>query len=241
MGYQIKDSTLGTIVAAADLSAKRYYAVALGSGGWGVPSVAGQKVAGILLNDPESGQVAEVQTSEICPAKFGGTIAAGDRLSVTSAGKLKVAEKGDYVIARALVAGVDGDEGTVLVTNEGHAAISRLCLHYNLADIANGDLMTGFTPGYAGKIVKLSAIVTKAASTASKLATLNLEIGTTDLTGGSLALTTVACNTLGAIVNASAITAANTFTATDTISLEAASVTAFVEGEIEIVIELAQL
>jgi hypothetical protein len=57
---------------------------------------------------------------------------------------------------------------------------------------------------------------------------LNLEIGTTNLTGGSLVLDgTVA---LGAYEAASAITAANTGAAGDNISLEAASVTSFVEG-----------
>lgn len=99
-----------------------------------------------------------------------------------------------------------------------------------LATIADGDLLTAFTPGFAGKIVGFTANVTAAATTGSKTSTLNLEIGTTNLTGGSLVLTSANMTPLGAVVSATAITAANSFSATDTISIEAASTTAFVEG-----------
>lgn len=239
MGYNIQDPVVGTIVTAADLSTKRYYAVAVGSSGWNVPSAAGQKVSGILQDAPASGYVASVQTSGVSPAKYGGTIAVGDRLSVTSAGKLKVAVGGDYVLARALVAGVDGDEGTVLITNEGHASVFVLSFHFNLADIANGDLVTNLTLGIAGKLLGYWAVVTKAATTAAKAATLNLEVDTTNVTGGSLALTSANMTPLGAVVAASAITAGDTFTASQSISVEAASVTAFIEGEIDLVILIA--
>lgn len=109
-----------------------------------------------------------------------------------------------------------------------------------LANIANGDMVTSFTPGFAGRIVSTQFVTDVVASTASKLATLNLEIGTTDLTGGTVALTTVGCNTKGKIVAGAAITAGNTFTASDTISVEASSVTAFVEGSGSLQIVIAQ-
>ncbi|NBR87392.1 MAG: hypothetical protein EBS84_19455 [Proteobacteria bacterium] len=102
----------------------------------------------------------------------------------------------------------------------------------NLATIANGDLLTDFPLGFAGKIVGFYASVTSPATTGSKLSTLNLEIGSTNLTGGSLALTSANMTPLGAVVSASAITAGNTFAATDVFSIEAASTTAFVEGSI---------
>ena len=110
-----------------------------------------------------------------------------------------------------------------------------------LATIANGDLLTTITPGFAGKIIGFSAAVTAAATTAAKLSTLNIEIGTTNLTGGSLALTSANMTPLGAVVEATAITAANVFTATDTISIEAASTTAFVEGSIVLTILMRAL
>lgn len=101
-----------------------------------------------------------------------------------------------------------------------------------LATIANGDLMTEITPGFAGKIVSFFGVVTAPATTGSKLSTLNLEIGTTNVTGGALALTSANMTPLGATVAASAITAANVFTATDVLSIEAASTTAFAEGSV---------
>lgn len=109
-----------------------------------------------------------------------------------------------------------------------------------LANIANGDMVTSFTPGFAGRIVSTQFVTDVVASTASKLATLNLEIGTTDVTGGVLSLTTVACNTKGKVAAGTAITATNTFSATDTISVEATSVTAFVEGSGSLQIVIAQ-
>jgi len=116
-----------------------------------------------------------------------------------------------------------------------------LTFPFLLATIADGDLVSGITPGFAGKIVAFYAVVTAAATTAAKASTLNLEIGTTNLTGGSLALTSANMTPLGATVAASAITAANVFTATDTISIEAASTTAFVEGSINLVIVMRAL
>jgi len=104
-------------------------------------------------------------------------------------------------------------------------------LPITLANITGaGDVLTTLTPGFAGKIVSLDFAVTTAVTTASKAATLNAEIGTTNLTGGTVALTSANCTPLGAVVAGAAITAANSFTSTDTISIEASSVTAFAEG-----------
>ena len=110
-----------------------------------------------------------------------------------------------------------------------------------LATLANGDIVITLTPGFAGEIVDIDFVTTVVASTADKLATLNLEIGTTDLTGGTVALTTAACDTLGKVVAAAAITALNAFGAADTISVEASSVTTFIEGEGVLLIRVKQL
>jgi len=119
--------------------------------------------------------------------------------------------------------------------------IRTLTYKLELANIANGDLVTNYTLGYAFRILSISAVVDKIATTASKAATLNLEIGTTNLTGGVLSLTTANCGTLGSVIAATAVTAANTGTATDTLSIEAASVTAFIEGSITLVIQVQNL
>jgi hypothetical protein len=111
----------------------------------------------------------------------------------------------------------------------------------NLADIAAGDLLTNYTPGHRFAIVGVDFRVCKPATTAAKLATLNLEIGTTDLTGGTVALTSANCTPAGAAVAGAAVTAANTGTSTDTISIEASSVTAFVEGNGWLLVKIQNL
>ena len=109
--------------------------------------------------------------------------------------------------------------------------ILTLAFPINLASITTAqDVVTDFRPGVDGYIEDLSFVTNVPASTASKLATLNAEIGSTDVTGGTVALTTVACHTMGKIVQGAAITAANRITKKDAISIEAASVTAFAEG-----------
>ncbi|HEX8851219.1 MAG TPA: hypothetical protein VF761_16960 [Gemmatimonadaceae bacterium] len=100
-----------------------------------------------------------------------------------------------------------------------------------LSKVANGDVLTNYTPGFAGKITKVAFAITDPVTTAAKATTLNLEIGTTDVTGGAIALTSANSTPLGAVIAGTAITAANTFTASSTISVEASSTTAFVEGE----------
>lgn len=105
-----------------------------------------------------------------------------------------------------------------------------LAFPVNLATVANGDVVTNFTPGFAGDVVGFDYVANLPASTAARAATFNLEIGTTDMTGGVLALTTALATPQGKVTSATAITAANSFGPTDTISIEASSVTAFAEG-----------
>lgn len=105
-----------------------------------------------------------------------------------------------------------------------------LSIPVTLANVADGDVLTTFTPGHFGRIKSLDFAVTTPVTTASKATTLNAEIGTTNLTGGAIALTSANCTPLGAVINDTAITAAAAFDADDTISIEASSTTAFVEG-----------
>jgi len=111
----------------------------------------------------------------------------------------------------------------------------------NLADIAAGDVLTTFTPGFNFKILSIDFQTAKAVTTASKLATLNMEIGTTDLTGGTVALTSAACTPAGKQVAGAAITGGNTGTDTDSFSIEASSVTAFSEGSGWVMVKLQNL
>jgi hypothetical protein len=100
----------------------------------------------------------------------------------------------------------------------------------NLASVADGDVITSFKPMMKGKIVHMSFTVNVPVTTASKLSTLNAEIGTTNLTGVTIALTSANCTPMGATIHAAAITGNNTVTEDDLISIEASSTTAFAEG-----------
>lgn len=99
-----------------------------------------------------------------------------------------------------------------------------------VAVTAAGDVMTDIRPGVAGTIEYWEFVVTEPVTTAAKLATLNLEIDTTNVTGGTIALTSAAATPLGKVIAGSTITAANTLVPESKLSIEAASVTAFAEG-----------
>ena len=92
------------------------------------------------------------------------------------------------------------------------------------------DVLTDFRPGIAGTIEYIQFAVTVAVTTAAKLASLNVEIETTDLTGGVVALTSANATPLGKVIAGSDITGNNTLTRASKISVEASAVTAFAEG-----------
>jgi hypothetical protein len=98
-----------------------------------------------------------------------------------------------------------------------------------LAGITAADVVTEMYPGIEGTIEYWEFVNTVAVTTAAKAATLNLEIGTTNVTG-SIALTSANLATKGVVIGADC-TANNTLTRESKLSVEAASVTAFVEGE----------
>lgn len=102
----------------------------------------------------------------------------------------------------------------------------------DLASItAAGDVMSDIRPGVYGTIEYWEFVVTKPVTTAAKLATLNLEIDTTNVTGGAIALTSAAATPLGKVIPGAAITGANVLTPDSALSIESSSVTAFAEGQ----------
>jgi predicted RecA/RadA family phage recombinase len=108
------------------------------------------------------------------------------------------------------------------------------------AKIADGDILVTYTPGFAGTIEKWAYVTHDPVPTGSKASTLNLEIGTVDVTGGALALTSATMTPIGKVIAAAAITAANVFTSTSTISVDASATTTFIEGTGSIVITYSQ-
>jgi len=103
------------------------------------------------------------------------------------------------------------------------------------------DIVTDYTPGFAFRILSLDWVQANPVTTASRLASLNAEIGTTDVTGGVIALTSALATPMGKIINGSAISGNNVGTATDKISIEASAVTAFAEGSGTILLTLQNL
>lgn len=108
----------------------------------------------------------------------------------------------------------------------------------DLASITAADVVTDFYPRVDGTIEYFGFEVDKAVTTASKLATLNLEIGTTDVTGGVISLTSAAATPKGKIIDGTAITGTNTLTRSSAISVEATAVTAFSEGTGSLIIRV---
>lgn len=147
----------------------------------------------------------------------------------------------DNATAATAASLTDSTGGTASQTLASTAGVSQLTFHANLANISDGDVVTTYTPGYKFKLLAHDFVVGTPVTTASKASTLNLEIGTTDVTGGTVALTSANCTPLGAEVAGAAITAANTGSASDTISVEASSTTAFAEGDGDIVITIQNM
>lgn len=139
----------------------------------------------------------------------------------------------DDTLADGLTTGAavtDNTTGSAAATWAAGLGCTTLAFKIDLANLADGDVLTTYTPGYKFKILSVDFRVHKAVTTADKLSTLNLEIGTTNVTGGAVALTSANCTPAGAAVAGSAVTAANTGSASDSFSIEAASTTAFAEG-----------
>lgn len=129
----------------------------------------------------------------------------------------------------------DSTTGTAVTTLAAGAGVQTITIP--LTSLATGlstsaiDLLTNYTPGYRFKVLSFAFVTTVAGTGTSASQTFNLEIGTTNLTGGVLNVTLASTNTIGAITAATSITAANVGTSTDTISIEmAASGTVFTAG-----------
>ena len=163
----------------------------------------------------------EVDGTEV--ARFDATIPTAYTQTYSTADKTHAA-----VTTAAVTDSTTGAAGTTLAAGAGVHTISIPII---LAGVTAADVLTNYTPGYKFKLLSATFAVTVPVTTAAKAATLNLEIDTTNVTGGEVALTSANCTPLGALVAGAAITAANTGSATATISVEAASVTAFIEGQ----------
>ena len=127
---------------------------------------------------------------------------------------------------RAYVSGPDG------LTLGTELPIEWINFFFPLASLAaNGNIITGWVPGFKGRFLAADFVVHKAVTTASKRADINLEINGVDVTGGVISITSAAATPAGKIVAGTAITALNTFDVNDVIDIELSNVTVHIEGD----------
>lgn len=104
------------------------------------------------------------------------------------------------------------------------------------------DLLTAYTPGYKFKLLALDFVTTVAGTGTSASQAFNLAIGSTATTGGVCTVTLASTDTIGKVTAGTSITAANTGTASDTLSIKmAAGGTVFTAGAGYFVIKIQNM
>jgi len=122
-------------------------------------------------------------------------------------------------------------DGSVDVAHLAQSATPVAVLTFPIPDmsaVANGDLVTNYPMSGEYEVVGLYWICTTPITTAAKHAEFNVEINAVNCTGGVLTLD--GQYSLGGVVQATEFTANNVVTNGDTLSIEVANVTSFVEG-----------
>lgn len=100
-----------------------------------------------------------------------------------------------------------------------------------MAGWTNADIITEIQPGIDGVLEYAELVVTVAVTTGAKTATLNFEVGTTDVTGMTLTVASADATPKGKALPFGLPTAGATLARASKLSLEASAVTAFSEGE----------
>lgn len=140
----------------------------------------------------------------------------------------------------------DNTTGTASDTLAAGVGVQTLTIP--LSSLATGlstsaiDLLTDYVPGYAFKLLSFDFITTIVGAGGGASQVFNLEIGSTNVTGGVLTVTLASTATIGAQTNGTAITAANVGTAANAISIEmAAGGTVFSSGAGYFVIKIQNM
>jgi hypothetical protein len=112
----------------------------------------------------------------------------------------------------------------------------------NFGATTAGDVVTDFVPGYRFKLLALDFVNGSIAGTgAAASAVCNLEIGSTNVTGGTCTVVLAGTDTIGELTAGTAITGLNIGSATDTFSIEKATSTVFTAGEGAFVVTIQNL
>lgn len=82
----------------------------------GLPGGQGVLALGVLLNDPESGEIAQVRTMGYAKAIADSTFDAGVEVTIAATtGKIEAASSGDYVIGIAIEAAAEADQKVAIM------------------------------------------------------------------------------------------------------------------------------
>ena len=95
--------------------------------------------------------------------------------------------------------------------------------HFMFGATADADLLTSYPAPYHASIEAFYYVTSTVFVGSGGTTLLNLEIGTTDVTGGVITCSTSVSGTLGTVISSTAITAANVVHAGDLISVEMSS------------------
>lgn len=123
----------------------------------------------------------------------------------------------------------DNSTGSAGSTIAAGTDVQTIPIFVNLAQITATTIFN-YTPGFRFKILAISFSAEIAVTTAAKAATITPAVNGSGITGGALALTSANCTPKGTNIAGSTVTAGNTGTAAQTLSLVASAVTAFSEG-----------
>lgn len=163
--------------------------------------------------------------------KTAGAVTVGNRLYAAASGAVDDAQTAGCE-TNLIAVSASGASGDVIEAAPvtGAPQVMVLTFPITLANVSAADVVTNWPLTFAGTITAFDFVTVVPVTTGSKAATFNLELNTTNVTGGLIALTSALATPLGAVTSSTAITAANTFASGDTLSIEASSVTAFAEG-----------
>lgn len=174
----------------------------------------------------------------------GGGVINGD-IPVSTSGFLKRAEAVTLSdLATTLVNSSGGTDAGSIAAGVG---IEHITFPINLAagpmaGTSAADLVTTFLPGYRFKLLGIDFVTDVAGTGAGASQTVNLEIGTTNVTTGTLVVTEAGTTPVGKVIEGAAVTGANIGLASDSFSIElAASGTAFTGGRGSIIVTIQNL
>lgn len=125
MAYEIPSFTLGTQVAAADLTAAQFHFVELDSSGDVALSGAGERAIGVLNNDPDTGEPAEVIVSGVAKVAIGAAVDPGEWVASDANAEAIPATSTAFALGIALTGAANANEViSVLLVSQGHFALA---------------------------------------------------------------------------------------------------------------------